>query len=176
MTLEPLELEGAFLVVPERLEDERGYFARTFCTTEFEALGLESGVRQCSTSFNSRTATLRGMHYQEHPHGECKLVRCTRGCVFDVIVDLRPESATYLSWVGIELSAANGLAIYIPQAMAHGFVTLHDEAEVSYQISVPYRSDATRGVRWDDPAFGIDWPVVPMVMSDRDRHFADYVA
>lgn len=165
---------GVLVVELERIEDERGSFARTFSTEEFAQRGLDVRVDQCSTSFNKRAGTLRGMHYQVAPHGEVKLVRCTRGAIFDAVVDLRPESPTYLRWCAAELSAANGLALYIPEGCAHGFQTLEDASEILYQIATPYVPAAARGVRWDDPAFGITWPAPPpagRIMSSRD---ADY--
>lgn len=162
-------LPGAVVVRPERATDERGWFARTFCVDEFERAGLNCAVSQCSTSFNARRGTLRGMHYQNEDQAEVKLVRCTRGAIYDVIVDLRPSSPTYLSWFGAELTAANGVALYVPELVAHGFLTLEDDSEVFYQISTPYEPGAARGVRWDDPAFAIEWPSRPAVVSDRDR-------
>ncbi|HEX8243788.1 MAG TPA: dTDP-4-dehydrorhamnose 3,5-epimerase, partial [Longimicrobium sp.] len=152
------ELAGAWIVDPERLEDERGFFARTFDAGEFARRGLRSAFPQCSVSFNARAGTLRGMHFQAEPHAEAKLVRCTAGAVYDVIVDLRPESPTRLRWIGVELSAANRRALYVPEGCAHGFQTLADASEVFYQISVPYAAESARGVRWNDPAFGITWP------------------
>jgi dTDP-4-dehydrorhamnose 3,5-epimerase len=168
---------GAFVVEPERLEDERGYFARTFSIEEFASRGLDTRVDQCSTSFNLREGTLRGMHYQLAPHAESKLVRCTAGAVYDVAVDLRPESATYLRWFGVELTAENGYGLYVPEGCAHGFQTLADASEVLYQISTPYVSAAGRGVRWDDPAFGIEWPAPPpagRTMAARDAEYPDF--
>jgi dTDP-4-dehydrorhamnose 3,5-epimerase len=168
---------GALVVEPQPIEDERGFFARTFSTEEFAARGLDARVDQCSASFSVRAGTLRGMHYQAAPHGETKLVRCTRGAIFDVAVDLRRESPTYLRWAGVELSADNRRALYVPEGCAHGFQTLVDGAEVLYQISMPYVPAAARGVRWDDPAFGIDWPDAPIggrTMSARDAAYPDF--
>jgi dTDP-4-dehydrorhamnose 3,5-epimerase len=168
---------GAFVVEPERIEDERGSFARTFSVEEFASRGLDTRVDQCSTSFNVREGTLRGMHYQVAPHAESKLVRCTRGAIYDVAVDLRPDSATYLSWLGVELSAENGYALFVPEGCAHGFQTLADASEVLYQISTPFVPAAARGVRWDDPAFGIDWPAPPpggRTMASRDAGYPDF--
>jgi dTDP-4-dehydrorhamnose 3,5-epimerase len=159
-------LEGLVVVEQERLRDERGWFARTFDVAElFE-------VVQMSASFNARAGTLRGLHLQAEPHGECKLVRCTRGAIFDVAVDLRPGSRTRLRWFGIQLSADAGSALLIPAGFAHGFQTLVDETEVLYAMDAPYVADAARGVRWDDPAFAIEWPDPPAsgrVLSERDR-------
>jgi dTDP-4-dehydrorhamnose 3,5-epimerase len=168
---------GALVVESERIEDERGYFARTFASEEFAARGLDARVNQCSTSFNARAGTLRGLHYQAEPHGEAKLVRCTRGAIYDVALDLRSESPTYLRWYGVELSADNGRALFVPEGCAHGFQSLVDATEVLYQISTPYVPDAARGVRWDDPAFGIEWPPAPAdgrTMSERDATYPDF--
>ena len=170
-------LAGAFVLEPQRLEDERGFFARTFSTEEFARAGLNARVDQCSTSFNARAGTLRGLHYQAAPHGEEKLVRCTRGALYDVALDLRGESPTYLRWFGLSLSAESGAALSIPEGCAHGFQTLEDSTEILYQISSPYVADAARGVRWDDPAFGIDWPAAPVAgrtMSLRDAGYPDF--
>jgi dTDP-4-dehydrorhamnose 3,5-epimerase len=168
---------GAFVVEPERIEDERGFFARTFSVKEFASRGLDTRVDECSTSFNVREGTLRGMHYQLAPHAESKLVRCTRGAIYDVAVDLRPDSPSYLRWFGLELSPENGYALFVPEGCAHGFQTLADASEVLYQISAPYVPDAGRGVRWDDPAFGIEWPAPPAggrTMTSRDAEYPDF--
>jgi dTDP-4-dehydrorhamnose 3,5-epimerase len=162
-------LPGAFVVELERHEDERGYFARTFCREEFERAGLNSAVEQCSTSFNRRRGTLRGMHFQLAPAAEHKLVRCTRGRIHDVIVDLRPDSPTAYQWLGVELSEENGRALYVPAGFAHGFQTLVRDTEVFYQISEPYRPHLARGIRWDDPTLGIRWPLPNPILSARDR-------
>jgi dTDP-4-dehydrorhamnose 3,5-epimerase len=162
-------LPGVLVLEPEPVEDERGLFARTWDPTEAAEHGLDPTVVQCSTSYNRRRGTLRGMHYQVAPYAEAKLVRCTAGAVFDVALDLRDGSSTYGRWHGVELTAANRRAYYLPQGIAHGFVSLTDDAEVFYQISAPFDAASARGVRWDDPAFGIEWPVPPVVMSERDR-------
>jgi dTDP-4-dehydrorhamnose 3,5-epimerase len=169
-------LAGAWLIEPERIEDERGWFARTFDADEFQRRGLDPLVVACNSSFNARRGTLRGMHYQAEPHGEPKLVRCTRGAIFDVAVDLRRNSPSYCRWHGAELSERNGLAYYIPVGFAHGFQTLTDDAEVLYQMGHRYVPEAARGVRWDDPAFAIEWPDAggERVISERDRSFPDY--
>lgn len=167
-------IEGVWLVEPEAVEDERGLFARTWDAAEFEERGLRSQVAQCSISFNRRRGTLRGMHYQAAPHQEAKLVRCTAGAIFDVAVDLRPTSPTFRGWFGAELSAENRRALYVPEGCAHGFLTLTDGAEVSYQISHYYVPDAGRGVRHDDPAFAIDWPGEVVVVNERDRTYPDF--
>ena len=159
MKLVPTPLAGAFVVELEPLRDERGFFARTYDAAQFEAAGLDARIAQCNTSFNARAGTLRGLHYQAEPHGEGKLVRCTRGAVFDVAVDLRPDSATLLRSGSASSCAADGVdSFYIPAGLAHGFQTLDDDSEVHYQMTYPYVAEAARGVRWDDPAFGIEWP------------------
>lgn len=175
MILTELPLPGAFLIEIDKRVDERGYFARTFSAAEFAERGLDTTVDQCSISYNTERLTLRGMHYQAAPYGENKLVRCTRGAIFDVAVDLRPESPRYLGWHGVELSAENGAGVYWPQGVAHGFLTLCDGAEVAYQISAPYMPEAGRGIRWDDPAVGIAWPDRPRVVSERDAQFPNLV-
>jgi len=167
----PTELPGAVLVDMERVADERGFFARWYCDAEFSAQGLGVPMRQCSLSHNTRAGTLRGMHYQAEPHAETKLVRCTAGAIFDVIIDIRPDSPTHLHWFGVELTAANRRALFIPEGFAHGFVTLADDSEVSYMISTPYAPGFGRGIRWNDPAVGIAWPVTPSVVSARDAAF-----
>ena len=168
-------LPGAWIVEPERLADERGFFARTFDAAAFAARRLRSDFPQCSISFNTRAATLRGMHYQAAPHEEAKLVRCTAGAIYDVIIDLRAGSPTRGRWAAVELSAENHRALYVPEGFAHGFQTLADGAEVLYQISTPYVPDAGRGVRWDDPTFAITWPhAQTRVISERDRSYADW--
>jgi dTDP-4-dehydrorhamnose 3,5-epimerase len=170
-------LPGAFVVELERLTDDRGHFARTYDAALFAAHGMDPQVVQCNTSFNARAGTLRGMHFQAQPHAEAKLVRVTRGAIYDVIIDLRPSSPTYLRWFGIELSADNDRSLFVPAEFAHGFQTLVDAAEVHYQMSYEYVGDAACGVRWDDPAFGIDWPAAPAggrVLSERDASYPDF--
>jgi dTDP-4-dehydrorhamnose 3,5-epimerase len=169
-------LPGAWVIEAERLGDERGWFARTFDAEEFESRGLNPAVVQCNASFNARTDTVRGMHYQSAPHGEPKLVRCVRGAIFDVGVDLRPESPAHRRWHGVELSADSGLAFYLPAGLAHGFQTLTDDCEVLYQMGHRYVPEAARGVRWDDPAFAIEWPAVSgeRTISERDASYPDY--
>jgi dTDP-4-dehydrorhamnose 3,5-epimerase len=159
------------------LGDERGWFARTFDADEFRSRGMSPEVVQCNASFNARRGTLRGMHYQADPHGESKLVRCVRGSIFDVAVDLRGDSPTYRGWHGVELSAENRVAFYIPAGLAHGFQTMSDDAEVIYQMGHSYVPDAARGVRWDDPAFAIEWPAEPgggRIVSARDAGYPDF--
>ncbi|HEX8723372.1 MAG TPA: dTDP-4-dehydrorhamnose 3,5-epimerase [Pyrinomonadaceae bacterium] len=168
-------LPGAFVVEPEPAADERGLFARTFCREEFAALGLDTRVAQCSTSYNRRRGTLRGLHYQAEPYPEAKLVRCTAGSVYDVLVDLRADSPAFRRWFAVELTASNRRALYVPAGLAHGFQTLEDDSEVFYQISEFYHPECARGVRWDDPAFGVRWPESDArVISGRDRAFPDF--
>lgn len=162
-------LAGAFVVDIEPREDERGLFARSFCQQEFQKHGLEPAVAQCNVSLNLKRGTLRGLHYQAAPHEEAKLVRCTRGAVWDVIVDLRDASSTRLRWFAAELTADNHRALYVPRGFAHGFQTLTDTAEVFYQMSEFYRPEGARGIRWDDPAIGIRWPLPDPIVSERDR-------
>lgn len=170
-----IPLVGAYLIEIEPTFDERGFFARSWSSVEFGEHGLNHSPAQCSISFNTRKGTLRGMHYQEQPHGETKLVRCSSGAIFDVIVDLRPASANYCKWFGIELTAANRKMVYVPDGFAHGFQTLTNDTEVFYQISEDYRSEYSKGVRWDDPLFGIVWPLGVSVLSERDRSFPNYI-
>lgn len=167
-------LPGAFVVEPERLEDERGFFARTWCAREFEERGLDPRLVQCNMSRNRARWTLRGMHYQVAPHAEAKLVRCTMGAIYDVLVDLRPSSGSYLRWFGAELTAENHRALYVPEGFAHGFLTLTDESEVFYQMSQFYAPQAAQGVRWNDPVLAIEWPGPVHVISERDRGYPDY--
>jgi dTDP-4-dehydrorhamnose 3,5-epimerase len=170
----PTGLEGAFVVEPEQMADHRGFFARTWCEETFAAHGLPAHVSQCSIAFNHRKGTLRGMHYQEAPYGEAKLVRCTMGAIYDVIVDLRPASPTFRRHVGVELTALNRRQLFVPEGFAHGYQTLEDNTEVFYQMNVPYAPSAGRGVRWDDPAFGIVWPDDDRTINERDRQWPDY--
>ena len=168
-------LRGALIVEPERLADERGFFALTWSSAEFEERGLNSHLVQCNLSFNARRGTLRGMHYQAAPHAQAKLVRCTTGAIFDCIIDLREGSETFAQWVGVELSAENRTQLYVPEGFAHGFQTLADGTEVFYQMSFPYVPESARGVRWDDPAFRIVWPeAAERVINERDRTYPDF--
>ena len=169
-----IPLQGACIVEIEPVADERGFFARIWDAQEFRSQGLNSHLAQCSVSFNKRKGTLRGMHYQERPFAEAKLVRCCSGAIYDVIVDLRRASPTYRKWIAVELSAANHKMLYVPEGVAHGFQTLTDEVEVSYQISEVHTPESARGVRWNDPLFGIDWPISDPIVSERDRTFPDY--
>jgi dTDP-4-dehydrorhamnose 3,5-epimerase len=169
------KLKGTFVIEPERIEDERGFFARTFCRNEFEAHGLNPLFVQCSVSFNKKKGTLRGMHYQVSPHQEDKLIRCSMGAIYDVILDLRPNSPTFKQWVSVELTAENRRMIYIPCGMAQGFQSLVDNTEIFYQISTEYIPEAARGIRWNDPTIQIHWPMVPSVISPRDRSLPQLV-
>jgi dTDP-4-dehydrorhamnose 3,5-epimerase len=164
-------VHGAFVIEIEPSSDERGSFARTFCEREFLAHGLQPHVAQCSVSFNQRRGTLRGMHYQEPPHEEAKLVRCTMGAIYDVVIDLRGGSPAYRRSYGIELTPDNRRMLYVPEGCAHGFMTLSDETELFYQISTAHVPGSSRGVRWNDPAFSIVWPMEPVVISDRDARW-----
>jgi dTDP-4-dehydrorhamnose 3,5-epimerase len=175
--LVPTPLPGAHVVELEPLGDERGWFARTFDAATFAEHGLDARVSQCNASFNARAGTLRGLHFQAEPHGEAKLVRCTRGAVYDVIVDLRRDSPAFCGWFGIELRAGGTASLFVPAGVAHGFQTLEDGSEVHYQMSHHYVPEAASGVRWDDPAFGIEWPVAPAggrVLSERDASYPDF--
>lgn len=168
------DLPGVVLVEAPAVEDERGFFARTFCRREFEAHGLDPGVAQCNLSFNRKRGTVRGMHYQAAPHEEAKLVRCVRGAIYDVVVDLRPALPTFRQWRAYELNERNRHALFIPAGLAHGFQTLEDDSEVFYQMSAFYEPGAGRGVRWNDPAFGIRWPIAEVIISERDRALPDF--
>jgi dTDP-4-dehydrorhamnose 3,5-epimerase len=174
MIFEETNIRGVVEVRLNRIADERGFFARSWCREEFEKAGLDARLVQCNISYNPRKGTLRGMHYQLAPHAEAKLVRCTMGAIYDVILDLRVESPTYKKWMGINLTAENRDMVYIPEGCAHGFLTLEDDCEVFYQMSQFYSAGAARGVRWDDPAFGIVWPAKPESLSDRDRNYPDF--
>ncbi|MDD5177604.1 MAG: dTDP-4-dehydrorhamnose 3,5-epimerase [Sterolibacterium sp.] len=167
-------LEGAFMVEAEAISDERGFFARSFCTQEFVEHGLDPRLVQCSVSYNERHGTLRGMHYQRAPYAETKLVRCTMGKIYDVMLDLRPQSPSFMRWHGVELSADNRRAVYIPEGVAHGFLTLSDACEVFYQISEFFHPECAAGVRWNDPAFAIAWPEPVRQISARDQGYPDF--
>lgn len=174
MIFSPLKLDGAFLVGLEEREDERGFFARSWCAEEFLANGLNPHVAQCNVSFNRRKGTLRGMHYSAAPFDEARLVRCTAGALYDVIIDLRPASPTYKQYAGEVLTAANHKAMYVPEGFAHGFQTLEDNTEVFYQMSRAYSPEHARGVRYNDPAFGIEWKSHVSVIHERDRNYPDF--
>lgn len=175
MIFTPTEIPGVVVVDVDKQEDSRGFFGRSFCVEEFGAQGLSLPVVQCDVSFNRKKGTLRGLHYQLPPKAEVKLVRCTRGRLFDVAVDLRRESPTYCRWVGIELDADSHRAVFIPEGCAHGFQTLVDDCEVFYQMGAAYDPALARGVRCDDPAFAIRWPLAPTSISERDSSFPDFV-
>ena len=169
-------LHDAVIIELEPIEDARGFFARAWDEREFGEHGLETRIAQCNVSFNTRKGTLRGMHLQHPPHEEVKLIRCTRGSLFDVIVDIRPESASYKQWAGVELSARNRRMLYVPRGFAHGFQTLEDDTETFYMVSEFYVPGAEDGLRWNDPIFGIEWPLgEPSEISDKDRSWPDFV-
>jgi dTDP-4-dehydrorhamnose 3,5-epimerase len=168
------KLPGVYLIDIEKREDQRGFFARAWCQKEFEAHGLTPRVAQANISFNKYKGTLRGLHYQVVPYAETKLVRCTRGAIYDVIIDLRPDSPTYMQWLGVELTAENYKMLYVPEEFAHGFQTLTDNTEVIYQVSQFYTPEAEGGLRYNDPAFGIEWPLEVQVISDKDKSWPDY--
>lgn len=174
MLFQPTKLDGAYLIAMQKLEDERGFFARSWCVSEFDEQGLDSNLVQCNVSFNTEQGTLRGMHYQAPPFAETKLVRCTSGAIYDVIIDLRPASPTFLQWTGVTLSAENRLMLYIPKGFAHGFQTLANGSEVFYQMSDFYAPAYARGLRWNDPMFNIQWPLAISMISAKDQQYADY--
>lgn len=168
-------LAGSYIIELQLVEDSRGFFARTWCQREFEARGLNPRLAQCNTSSNNKKGTLRGMHYQAAPHQEAKLVRCTMGAIYDVIVDLRSDSPTFRQWVAVELTAVNRCMLYIPEGLAHGFQTLEDNTEVFYQMAEFYHPESACGVRWDDPALGIEWPEAnECIVSTRDKAYPDF--
>lgn len=175
MIFEKTAVDGALLIRPERLSDDRGFFARTYCVRELTAAGLDPRVVQRSISYNKSRGTLRGMHYQAAPHEENKLVSCSRGAIYDVVLDLRPQSPTFRRWHAATLSDQNFEALFIPKGCAHGFLTLADEAVVQYDISEFHQPEAARGYRYDDPAFRIDWPFAPAVINARDLGYPPYV-
>ena len=175
MIFHETDIPGAFMIDLERREDERGFFARAWCVEEFAAHGLATRLVQANLSFNASAGTLRGMHFQRAPHEEAKLVRCTSGSLFDVIIDLRPESPAYKRWIGVELTAENRRALYVPEGCAHGYQTLADGTESFYLVSEAYAPDSEGGVRWDDPAFGIEWPHADnRRLSSRDATWPDF--
>ena len=174
MNFKETKLKGAFIIEPERLEDERGFFTRSFCKNEFKEHGLNNNLAQCNISFNITKGTLRGMHLQIPPKEEAKLVRCTMGSIHDVIVDLRQYSPTYRKYFGATLSSENRRMLYIPEGFAHGFITLEDHTEVFYQMTEFYTPEFARGYRWDDPAFAIAWPMEVKIISERDQNYPDF--
>jgi dTDP-4-dehydrorhamnose 3,5-epimerase len=167
-------LKGVFLIEIERIEDERGFFARSYCQREFTAHGIDLSLVQCNLSFNSRKHTLRGLHYQATPFSEDKLIRCTMGAIYDVIVDVRHDSATFRQWVAVELTAENRRMLFVPKGFAHGFKTLSENSEVFYQMSEFYMQEAARGIRWNDPALAIVWPPGEPILSERDLSYPDF--
>jgi dTDP-4-dehydrorhamnose 3,5-epimerase len=172
MIFRETKLEGAFIVEPKKFEDERGFFAHSWSEREFAEHGLDSHLAECSISFNRKRGTLRGMHFQAAPYGQVKLVRCTMGSIYDVIIDLRAGSPTFKQWIGVELTAENRQVLYIPKGFAHGFQTLEDNTEVCYQMSAVYAPESARGVRWSDPAFCIAWPqVTGIIINSRDESY-----
>jgi dTDP-4-dehydrorhamnose 3,5-epimerase len=174
MTFDETVISGVFEIRINRMPDNRGFFARTWCRNEFEEHGLEPGWKPCSISYNARKGTLRGMHYQAAPFAESKLVRCTQGAIYDVVLDLRPQSPSFKNWIAVTLTAENRNMVYMPKGCAHGFLTLQEQTEVFYQMSEVYNAESARGVRWDDPAFRIAWPEKVEVISERDRTYPDF--
>lgn len=174
MTFTETDLKGAYIIELNKLEDERGFFARTWCKNEFESQGLNTVFVQANMSTNKVQGTLRGMHYQISPYEETKLIRCTKGAIYDVIIDLRPESSTYKKWIGVNLTSDNYKILYVPENFAHGFITLQDDTEVSYQVSQFYAPGSERGARYNDPAFGINWPSYISVISEKDKNWPDF--
>lgn len=176
MIFKKIKLQGARIIELEKHEDARGHFARAWCKKEFEAHGLNSNLAQANTAFSLQKGTLRGMHYQIAPYEEAKLIRCIHGAVFDVIIDLRPKSNTYCEWLGVELTAENQTMLYMPEGFAHGYMTLEHNAEVFYMVSQFYVPDSERGVRWNDPAFGIEWPATTdLLISEKDKNWPDFM-
>ena len=176
MIFKETRLKGAYIIEIEPLEDERGFFARSFCQKEFKEHGLNPRIVQCNISYNKKKGTLRGMHYQVAPYEEAKLVSCVRGAIYDVIIDLRPNSPTRSQWLAAELTSENNNMIYVPEGFAHGFQALKDDTVVFYQMSEFYHPECARGVRWDDPVFGVKWPDGVRFMSDRDRQYSDFMS
>lgn len=175
MIFKETELKGAYIIESEPLKDERGYFARTYCQNDFRQNGLELTIAQCDVSYNRQKGTLRGLHYQSAPHEEAKLVSCTRGAMYDVIVDIREQSPTYCRWLAVELTEQNHKMLYIPKGFAHGFQTLADDTRVYYQMSEYYHPELARGIRWNDSAFSIKWPVKISIMAAKDHQFPDFI-
>ena len=168
------KLKGSYLIELEKNTDERGFFARSYCRKEFEKYGLNSKVVQCNISFNKKKQTLRGMHYQTKPYEEAKLIRCTHGAIYDVIIDLRPDSSTYLKHYGVQLNEDNRLMLFVPEGFAHGFITLQDRTEIFYQMSEFYAPESAMGLRYNDPLFGIKWPEDAKIISNRDKNYPDF--
>jgi len=168
------KLAGAYLIQSEEIADERGFFARVWCQDELKTKGLDSNLVQCNISYNKIKGTVRGMHYQIAPYQEVKLVRCTQGAIYDIIIDIRANSPTFKQWIGVKLTASNRYILYIPKDFAHGFQTLTDNTEVLYQMSQFYKPEAARGIRWDDPSFDISWLVPITLISEKDKHYPDF--
>ena len=171
MVFKETKLKGAFIINLKRLEDERGFFARTFCQKEFQEHGLNPQIAQANISYNKKRGTFRGMHMQLAPYEESKLIKCTGGAIYDVIIDMRISSDTFKQWVGAELTAENHQMLYVPEGFAHGFITLKNDKEVTYQMNQFYAPGSEKGFRWDDPAFGIEWPIQPVLISEKDKNF-----
>jgi dTDP-4-dehydrorhamnose 3,5-epimerase len=177
MVFKETRLKGAFIIELEKIIDSRGFFSRAWCQKEFEANGLNPNVVQCNLSFNTSKGTLRGMHYQIAPHEEAKIVRCIRGKVYDVIIDLRPKSPTYLQWIGVELSSENRKMLYVPENFAHGYLTLADNTELFYQVSHFYSPESESGIRWNDVTVNIKWPQTNgLIITDKDKNWPDFPA
>lgn len=174
MIFKETELKGAFIIDLEPLQDDRGFFARSFCQNEFKSLGLQSTVAQCNLAFNRSRGTIRGMHYQTPPHAEAKLVTCTHGTIYDVIIDLRLDSPTYTKWLAIELTESRKQMLYVPEGFAHGYQTLTDDTEIFYHMFNFYSQAAAQGIRWDDPFFKIPWPIAKPLVSDRDKSYSNF--
>ncbi len=169
------KLKGAFEIEIKKLTDERGFFGRSWCANEMEDHGLKASLRQANTSFSNKKGTLRGMHYQMDPYQETKLIRCTRGAILDVIIDLRPNSSTFKQWIGVELTQDNYKMLYVPEDFAHGFITLEDNCEVTYLVTQFYTPGAEKGIRWNDPLFNIAWPFEPVLISEKDKTHPNYI-
>jgi dTDP-4-dehydrorhamnose 3,5-epimerase len=176
MIFSETNLKGAYVIEIKKIEDDRGFFGRSFCRREMEEHGLKSDVMQANTSFSHKKGTLRGIHYQVPPYEEAKLIRCVRGSIFDVIIDLREGSPTFMKWTGVELNADNYKMVYVPEGFAHGFLSLEDNTEVYYNVTAFYTPGAERGIRWNDPAFNIEWPLEPVVISKKDREHPDFIS
>jgi dTDP-4-dehydrorhamnose 3,5-epimerase len=174
MIFKDTELKDAYIIELERLSDDRGFFSRSYCANEFREHGIKHHILQSNVSYNKAKGTLRGLHYQEKPYEEAKLIRCTKGAVYDVIIDIRPGSISYKNWTGAELNEQNHRMLYVPKGFAHGFITLEDKTEVTYQMSEIYTPGVDKGIRWDDPAFAIEWPVTVSKISEKDQNWTDF--
>ncbi|WP_291571673.1 dTDP-4-dehydrorhamnose 3,5-epimerase [Clostridium sp. UBA4548] len=174
MIFKETKLKGAYIIEIEPIEDERGFFARSWCKEEFESIGLNPNLKQCNISYNKHKGTIRGMHFQTAPYEEAKLVRCIRGAIYDVIIDLREHSETFMKWIGVEITAENRKALYIPEGFAHGFQTIEENSEVFYQMSESYHAEHAAGIKWNDTTFGIEWPLPIISISDKDNSFQSF--